>query len=183
MLDALLEECKKYEGMMFKRCSKFIVILQKPLENFQCNEMRKNIKDKNYAKFRCNGAKVIDILHSETLEHKKKISHFRNGATNTEIATVYEVDKLVTPDYFDKNIEDICTHGIHYFLSLEAAFYYDCQNPINGQFLRFYDNGQKWVEMNYVDGYVEGKRTIWHYDGQIQSCDIFKVGVIMVHEN
>ncbi len=33
--------------------------MKKPLTNFKCNEMRKDIKDKKYAKFRCNGLLLI----------------------------------------------------------------------------------------------------------------------------
>ncbi len=38
-----------------------LVILEKPTENFQCNENRKRVVDKNFAKFRCNGLITVAI--------------------------------------------------------------------------------------------------------------------------
>jgi hypothetical protein len=162
MYKQLYNECKKYEGFMFKRCSDYIVILKQPNEDFKCNEMRKDIVNKKYAKFRCNKALVIDIIHSETLTH------------------IYEVDKVVLPDFYDLDIDEVCTHGIHYFLSLEPAYHYDTYYHYMTigycTFSQWYSTGQKQVELQYLDGKFHGKYITWYQDGTIKSETNFKNG-------
>jgi hypothetical protein len=57
--------------------------------------------------------------------------------------TFYEVGKLVKPDYFNPNLDEICTNGIHYFLTLKAATNYE-----NGiciiEGIKYDDDGQSW---------------------------------------
>ncbi len=35
--------------------------------------------------------------------------------------TYYTIDQMVTPDFFDSDLEKVCTSGIHYFLTFHAA--------------------------------------------------------------
>ncbi len=153
-----LEMMKYYEalkdymnkGYVFKKCygatkEKYytcLVVLKKPLEDFKCNESRKDVVDKNFAKFRCNGlitVAIYDLINEEfidLLEHDlmtcfgyKKI--------------FYQVNKLSIPDLYDENLDIVCTSGIHYFLTLEAALNYGDQYFKNENFIAYQDNGQK----------------------------------------
>ncbi len=146
-MEKLQEECKQdtNEVFVFKRCGEYIVILKKPQQIFKCNEMRKDVKDKKYAKFRCNGLYVVDVIHSLTLKHNKDILH-----RSPFMWIRYEVNQFVTPDFYTENIDIICGHGIHYFLSLEAA-YYECVIE-NGRHLQFRDNGQLQSDTLYKEG-------------------------------
>lgn len=189
-MELLHEECKQYlnKDFVFKRCTKFIVILQKPKifkeekpikikdekkckkpkDNeetkklafiFQSNEMREGIVDKSYAKFRCNQLMTIDIIEVKTLLHPKKIIHeWNNEFHNKEV--VYEVGKMVVPDFYDKDITKVCACGIHYFLTLEAAFYYN-HFPLNGKCFLFYHNGSKKAEWTNKNGQIDGIKMEW----------------------
>src|SRR4029078_8701441 len=121
-MEKLQEECKQYltSDFVFKRCSEYIIFLKKPLLKFQCNENRSGVIDKKYAKFRCNGLFVEDIIDCETLTHICKHNH-----KSAIFDIVYEVGTFVKPDSYNPNIQKICTNGIHYFLSLKAAYYYE----------------------------------------------------------
>ncbi len=159
-MEKLQEECKQYnEDYVFKRCGEYIVILKKPQQNFKCNEMRKNVKDKKYAKFRCNGLYVVDIIDGLTLEHKTKILHH-----SVYLWIWYEVNQFVAPDFYPENIDIVCGNGIHYFLSLDAAFHYE-QAPKNGRWLQFYDNGQLRSDVLLKDGLPIMPYAYWSQDG------------------
>jgi hypothetical protein len=114
---------------VFKKCRQWhtghdcIVMLEKPANDFICNESR-TVVNRNMAKFRCNGllVKIIFdlVLNIELLRivHETIVCYTRHQ-------TIYEVGCIVTPNYFDTNLDAVCTYGIHYFLTLRAAIGYD----------------------------------------------------------
>lgn len=138
-----MEKLRELElsGCVFKRCSTYeydyIVALKKPIENFKSNEEREDVVDPKFAKFCCNG--LITVLIYDLLKHKF-INNFIND--NYAQSTEYRVGNLVTPDTYDENIDNIFTHGIHYFLTFNAAFKYlnrgidgyDCNGKIDSFF-------------------------------------------------
>jgi trehalose utilization protein len=136
-----VEPLQKYEnqGYVFKRCQSFfnpydcILVLQKPKENFQCNEERLNIKDKNYAKFRCNGLIAVAIYDLTSNIFRPSLTH---RPFSHEV--IYSLGKLTTPDFYDNNVNRVCSFGIHYFLSLSAAV-----NYIGGNCIGYDENGEK----------------------------------------
>lgn len=175
-MEQLQTECKQYldGNYVFKRCSNVIIILKKPLINFQCNEMRQNVIDKNFAKFRCNGLITVDCIHIKSLLHIKSFHH-RFYLKDRTIETIYEVGKMAIPDSYCEDIDLVCTSGIHYFLTLDAAFYYD--NFIrDGKSFLFYDNGLKKAEWDGKDGNTHGIRTNWRITGKLYSTQEFKDG-------
>ena len=42
-------------------------------------------------------------------------------------------------------------------------------NKKNGKHITYYDNGKKWVELNFVNGLREGTQYTWHRNGQLKS--------------
>ena len=42
-------------------------------------------------------------------------------------------------------------------------------NKKEGKQIRYYDNGKKWVELNFKNGLREGTRFTWHRNGQLKS--------------
>jgi hypothetical protein len=144
-----MKELKEYEerGCVFKRCKDYvfnnyevvlqdcIVIMKKPLNSgFKCNEFRKSVINKKFAKFRGNQFITIAIYD---LISKKFISslfhHFRN-----DVYINYEVNKLSIPNGYNKDINVIRAQGIHYFLTLEATLLYQ-----DGKMLTHDDNGKE----------------------------------------
>ncbi len=170
-MEKLQEECKQYneKDYVFKRCGEYIVILKKPQENFQCNEMRKDVRDKKYAKFRCNGLYVVDIIHGLTLKHANLIWHISDFGD-----ILYEVGGFVKPDSYTKNIDYVCTHGIHYFLSLKAAYYYHYYDV---QYLEYHENGQLYLQIERKDGLNHGIYESWNSNGDLETKGYFNHGL------
>jgi hypothetical protein len=137
----------KHKGYVFKRCRNLfygydcLVIMMKP-ENVKCNELRPGIEDKNFAKFRCNGLQTVAIYDLNCEEFITILKHI----PFTDCHTIYEVGKLTEPDEYDEDISEICTNGIHYFLSLEAALSYEQDGTVrhikHGKINAYDSNGQ-----------------------------------------
>ena len=69
-------------------------------------------------KCRCDKAKVISISRIDNGEKVERV-------TNREHAvTTYEVGCMVTPDSFDENRWNECSHGIHFFINKHEAINY-----------------------------------------------------------
>jgi hypothetical protein len=94
-----------------------ILMLEKPIDGFLCNESRR-VYNFNMAKFRCNGLTVVIIYDLVANVKLDEIWHQNN---NSHIVTHYKVDTFVKPDGFDDNLDKVCGKGIHYFLTPEAA--------------------------------------------------------------
>jgi hypothetical protein len=151
------------------------------------NESRKDIVNKNYAKMRCSKAKVIDIYNMDDKDEKF------NEAFSLHVGEFkYTINEIVEPDKYDEDLDMVCTGGIHYFKSFEAAYYWNfdfinytgeakvwhengqlaekCNNvdgEINGLYEAWYENGQLSGKCNYVDGVANGLYEAWHKNGQL----------------
>jgi hypothetical protein len=109
------------EGIGYKRLRNDLIV---ELEfGSVTNEHRARIVDKKWAKYRAKQPKCLRMLNTLTMEWiTKEITHFWD---KTSFA-IYEPGKEVfynTP--WDTRINVICGSGIHYFLTLEAAYCYD----------------------------------------------------------
>ncbi len=126
------EALKDYmdQDYVFKRCCNYksydcIVILKKPATNFKCNELRSNIANRKFAKFRCNGLLTVAIYDLESkifiscLDHCYEVPY---RCISHDVS--YTVGLLTTPHEYNEDKEIICSSGIHYYLSLEAALNY-----------------------------------------------------------
>ncbi len=148
----LQEECKKYnENYVFKKCGDCIVILYKPKDGFISNENRSEVIDKNFAKFRANRFFVKDIINYTTLQHLSVIYHQWEGT-----GIIYKVGTIIEPDDFDFMLNYICSHGIHYYLTLEAAFYHEMELPKYGQWKCFTENGRLIYDQYYKNNKLDG---------------------------
>ncbi len=139
MEEKSLEMLKHYEalkdylnkGYVFKKCEaktytknySCLVVLKKPVKDFQCNESRKDIVDPNFAKFRCNGLITVAIYDLINTKFIDSITHKCTMYLGFK-KILYQVGKLSIPDLYDANIDEVCTNGIHYFITLEAALNY-----------------------------------------------------------
>ena len=156
----LLKEKLQY---VYKTCSRCIVIM-KFLSDTRTNEKRKNVANPLYAKFRADKLFVVAIIN---------IHDFYNFATtlnnNYDIKTKYEVGQIVRPNFFDENIDKICSHGIHYFKTIDAAYYYnDVPSGFTGIWCRYYDSGNKESETDCRYGLRNGKKFCWYESGNKQ---------------
>jgi hypothetical protein len=107
---------------VYKSCAEYVVILERLLDTIT-NENRNTISNeqfKPFAKYRGNKFLVKDIFHK--FDSTNKVSSI--SSSNFEKKLEYKIGKIIIPDNFDTNLENICSNGIHYFLKLECAFYY-----------------------------------------------------------
>ncbi len=147
--DALKDYIGK--GFVFKKCTDVtefyncIVILKKPSENFQSNEDRIGIINKNFAKFRCNGLITVAIYDLYLQQFRNSLDHSLCINYNFH-KILYQVGKLSIPHEYNKDVSIICTSGLHYFLSLEAALnYFDARvtQEFYNQYIQFDNNGKQ----------------------------------------
>ena len=148
--------------LRYKACRNSIIILEL-LNDTITNEKRKDVINDKYAKFRCNKAKVIDITNVKTSElMKKDLSIFDD-------LFVYSFGEIIET-VFNTNINEVCTDGIRYFKTKEAAlswFYIqDDKNFPDGKWTQWNENGQKHCEGTYKNGKHDGKWTGLHENGQ-----------------
>jgi len=104
----------------------------------------------------------------------------------------YRVGEIVKPNFYGKYIHKICSNGIHYFKTKEAAlswFYdQDDQNFPDGKWTEWRENGQKSSEGTFKNGNCDGIYICWDRNGQKQTEGTYKNGklegkLIYWHEN
>lgn len=118
-------------------CREWIIIMKK-IEDTRTTESR-IVKDIKFAKYRASHLQVVLIVNkfdfTKTLYY---IYNYFNGKR-----TKYKEGEIVYPDSFDDS-NKICSNGIHYFTSIEPAYYYGietCEN-YTGDYVSWYDDGQ-----------------------------------------
>ena len=169
--------------LRYKACKNSIVTLLL-LDDTKTNEKRNGVVDDNYAKFRCNRAIVINITNVKTGEKMEEdVSIYDDNF-------VYSARKIVKTNY-DLNLNEVCSEGIHYFKTEEAALsWFNRQTYIfpDGNLTAWYENGQKESEGPCKNGKKHGKWIEWYEDGPKFSKGTYKNGNrdgkwIRYHEN
>jgi len=158
--------------LRYKACRNSIVTLEL-LVNSKTNEKRDGVVDYNYAKFRCDKAKVINIVNKKTGKTMK------NDVSIIRLAFVYTLGEIVKAD-FNENLNEVCAMGIHYFKTKEAAvvwFYRQNDEKFpDGKWISWRENGQKFTEGTYKNGKAHGKCIGWRENGQKLSEGTYKNG-------
>lgn len=163
-------------------CENWLVVMKKLEDTTKAeptqtktNENRSNVIDENYAKFRADKLKVVEIINVDNpkitrdkIVNKFKFDYDMTLSVNNE--TIYEVDKITECKYYDDDIDVVCSHGIHYFKTLVPAFYLRVP-PANytGVWIKWYDNGAKMFECCLQDGELSGLFTEFFDNKQIMS--------------
>ena len=146
------------------------LVVMKKIKNTITNEMR-IVKDKAHAKYRANKLLVVDIINMNDPSQRKEciINCFES------IEQTYEINKITTCNDFNPDINVICGGGIHYFTTLECAFYYG-RIIKDGKFMIWYDNGEKKAEGYVTDGQPSGIWIGWYTDGKKYYEENYKNG-------
>ncbi len=123
----------------YKSGGEYIITLEIPNESPN-NLKRSNVVDKNYAKFRCQKAKVLSICH------KQLFTHIESSISNYDPNFVYTVGEWIEIplDEYDTNIEKVCKSGIHFYTTYEAAYHHNII-PENGIKKEWYESGQLFI--------------------------------------
>ena len=161
--------------MYYYKAARNSIVTLEPLPNTINNESRNDVANSLHAKFRCNRAKVISIINPT------------DGKTMEEDISIYDEDfiyktgKIVCcPDFDDKDINKVCSDGIHYFKTKETAVSWFYQNTNysfqNGKRIGWYENGSKQYERSYKKGKRDGTWTWWYESGSKESEGSYKDG-------
>lgn len=166
---------------VYKSCrEKYIVVMEK-LHDTQTNENRADVVNKNTAKFRASKLNVLLIINllDGTTDKTNIVSIF--WGVDKQRTTRYTVGSIVEPNYYDQNIDVVCSNGIHYFRSLEPAYFYGMwthfygvssipmsMSKYTGVYKQWHDNGAQGVQCTIVDGKWNGLCEKWFKDGQMQ---------------
>jgi hypothetical protein len=132
-------------------------LLELDLVNTSITNESRNVYDRRYAKFRTSEARVLRILNLLSAKwisfyyHETVIMYKENCYWKPrKVHTLYQVNEIVRAHQFDGHLEQVCTSGIHYFISLEAAYYYEVFS--NGRISHFDDDGFMIDEQMYKYG-------------------------------
>jgi hypothetical protein len=151
----IIDLCKKHnvygDNYRYKYASSGHIIVMEKTINTKTNEQR-IVFDENYAKYRASEMKVLLIINISTLNIVRRPRTVFNVGKQV---SMYRVDKIVIPDAYDENINVVCTNGIHYFKTLEGAYYY-----------------------RYPSGSYTGSWPIWNRDGKKKEVHEFADGTI-----
>jgi antitoxin component YwqK of YwqJK toxin-antitoxin module len=172
LLNQLSDKYPSDAGYVFKSCSINWIVVLKKLQDTKTNESRYNVKNSMYAKFRANKLLVVDIMHKFNDESIGKITN----CSYEDKTITYKKCKTVEVSDFDENINNICTPGIHYFKSPEAAFYYELINVENGICKKWYENGQLHSEGTFKGNKLNGSCKNWYRNGKLQEECTYKNG-------
>lgn len=179
------KKCVNTADPNYDRC--WLVIMRKNNDtNMKTNESRSCVVDSRYAKFRANELKVIEIVNVNAPHITvPMIINCYAG-----ISMVYKVGEMVVAPEYCEFVDIICSAGIHYFKTLDAAYFYefspdkhignqyvwDCNGKILRKFeYEYYQNGalSSRIYYNTSWGMCLNFRTELHQNGMITKCTEF----------
>ena len=141
----------------------------------QHNENRKDIVDKNFARIRCSEARVLDIydMYDSRIKYSEAFGlHDRTFS--------YRRGEIVKSDHFDLDLEQVCSNGIHYYLSEEPAIFWNIPKDRDGMHKKFYQNGQIARVYNRKNGKFDGIYEEFDHDGKIRKRCTYKDSIKVI---
>jgi antitoxin component YwqK of YwqJK toxin-antitoxin module len=163
---------------VYKSCEKNWIVCLQPVEGTITNVGRDNVVDLKYAKFRGNKFMVVGIQHK-----------YDPSLITTSIASrgyykkslVYTIGEIVEVEDYNMNKNIVCTTGIHFFLTREAAFSYEKPadeyfEQLSGVYTTYHDNGNKSSETTYENGKLHGPYVSYHDNGNKITKSTYKNG-------
>ena len=140
--------------------TRVVVTLEIP-EDALTNINRKNVAVKEYAKHRCNKAKVLKIEDEDGNEYTSARSY-----CYLKKSLEYILNETIVVDDYDMNLDEVCSTGIHFFLDRRCAELYGLDYIENGLYQEWHKNGQKYMECTYLNGKRHGLCQVWYSTGQ-----------------
>jgi hypothetical protein len=167
----------------YKKCANNRIVVLEPLG--RNNEGRNDIVDANFAKMRCEYARVIKIYDMITKEEFESATSACEGHNKI----TYERGKIVCSDKYDSNLNDVCGSGIHYFKTEEPAYMYDFDqfdskfdSKFTGILKAWYNNGLYMTTYNFKNGEKDGEHKIWHTNGKLSFIGNYINGKLNSHQ-
>jgi len=160
----LLEDSSKMIGYKLASSNSCNVIVTLRIPNdSKTNINRSDIVDKKYAKYRTNKATIIDIEDMDGNKYNNAVS-----SVYTKKKIQYITHETITEENYNEDVNIVCGEGIHFFIDKEASIYYGTTPPLfNGEFKKWWDNGQLLKKATYVNGNLHGEYKEWWSNGQL----------------
>jgi hypothetical protein len=158
------EEIKLPEEV-YKSCQAKWIVTLAPLADTVTTLNRDNVADVRFAKFRGNKFMVVSI------EDKIDPTIITDSVSNSCYAQkrlIYKTGEVVEVEDYDVDSNIVCSTGIHFFLSREAARCYEGaikNGKRHGSYITYYDNGNKNIETVYVNGILHGYYAVYNENG------------------
>lgn len=145
----------------------YIVVFEKTVDTIT-NENRSKVFDKQFALFRANKLKLIDIYHK--IDRTLRLKEF-----NYDDVHDYHIGETIVSPNFDLDPEHIYSSGIHYYLSEHPAFTVDINVLFSGKIYKefsvfnellcvwYTQDGHIEKEINYANGHRHGHYTKYYY--------------------
>jgi antitoxin component YwqK of YwqJK toxin-antitoxin module len=145
---------------VYKSASNCIVELEIDFNSAMTNLDRSYVVDANHAKFRCSKAFVVKIYNKFTnCEQENVYSDYDKNF-------IYNKGCNITTTFYNFEKDIVCTDGIHFYLTKEAAYFHDLDKKMhNGTYMKWYENGQIQLKCNINNGNYEGLYEEWYHDG------------------
>jgi len=142
----------------FKSAGKYIVELEIDVTASK-NNLTRDVKDPDYAMYRCSYAYVVDIRDKFTNKQADKaFSDFDKTFVYIRGTNVYSVK-------YDDRPDEIFTYGIHFYLSEEPARYRNIlSKDFTGIYKEWLDDGRPSLEAIYVNGKRQHSKYISYGD-------------------
>lgn len=125
------------------------------------NMARSTVSFRETAKHRASKAKVLAIEDASGTSYTTATSFSYDKKSLT-----YNVGETIEEPSYNTDPEQVCSEGIHYFLTRRVAELYGLSKVENGLFQAWHENGQKSEEAPYVDGKLHGLYQSWYLNGQ-----------------
>lgn len=152
--------CYNFTGSNCKR--EWLVVLEK-LYYTRTNEKRSNVVDASCAKFRADVLQVVEIINV----NDPKITTNKILNTYDYVIVKYEVGESVVANKYDDDVDNICSGGIHYFKSFLPAYYFrDVPEKYIGDWIFYFDSGQKYMTCKYKNGTISMACDAWYENGK-----------------
>jgi antitoxin component YwqK of YwqJK toxin-antitoxin module len=162
-----IQEIKMPE-IVYGLCHKRWIVTLKTLDDTITNISRPllpiGIANAQYAKFRGNKFMVVMIENKH--HHATTIESISNNHTDTIIT--YKTGEVIEVPNYDMELNKICSTGIYFFLSREAAFHHECDGH-DGMVFAYHDNGVKKLESTCVYGAQHGPYIKYYENGNKKS--------------
>lgn len=153
--------------LCYKSCEKEWIIVMKIIESTKTNDIRPNIVNRLFAKYRANKLQVVEIKNKYDDRQLNEIENICYCGEKIK----YTVGKNVEDkDYFSKRNNHICKTQLDYFLCEICAYYYEIRDDYQGKYISWYDNGQKMMECTFKNKKYDGKYEEW-YDNCIKKIE------------
>lgn len=119
------------------------------------NNLSRNVFDIYHAKFRCDKAYVVRICNKYTGEEIDSIT------SKFDSKFIYKEGNYIQALDYNENVNAICTTGIHFYCSKEAAYYHDFEvhDHFTGVYKNWDDDGKLLNKTYYINGTrIDGRR-------------------------